>query len=89
MSKLDAGCVHDFHCSSCLCFSKCFCVITHVLLYLTRCWSGTPAERPAIIEVARIMQHLFQVRSYLRNKTSVPVFYRGNKIWVRVWVVMN
>jgi len=23
---------------------------------------------------------------YLRNKTSVPVFYRGNKIWVRVRV---
>jgi len=25
----------------------------------------------------------------LRNKTSVPVFYCGNKIWVRVWVRMN
>jgi len=25
---------------------------------------------------------------YLRNKTSVPVFYRSNKIWVRVWVPM-
>ena len=22
--------------------------------------------------------------TYLRNKTSVPVFYRGNEIWVRV-----
>jgi len=26
---------------------------------------------------------------YLRNKTSVPVFYRSNKIWVRVWMRMN
>ena len=25
----------------------------------------------------------------LRNKISVPVFYRGNKPWVRVWVCMN
>jgi len=25
----------------------------------------------------------------LRNKTSVLVFYRGNKIWVRVRVYMN
>jgi len=25
----------------------------------------------------------------LRNKTSVPVFYRGNKIWVQVWVHMS
>ena len=25
----------------------------------------------------------------LRNKTSVSVFYRGNKIWVRVRVRMN
>ena len=26
---------------------------------------------------------------YLRNKTSVPVFYRGSNIWVRVRVRMN
>jgi len=26
---------------------------------------------------------------YLRNETSVPVFYRGNKTWVRVRVRMN
>ena len=26
---------------------------------------------------------------YLRNTTYVPVFYRGNKIWVRVRVRMN
>ena len=25
----------------------------------------------------------------LRNKTYVPVFYRGNKIWIRVQVRMN
>jgi len=25
----------------------------------------------------------------LRNKTSVPVFYIGNKTWVQVWVRMN
>jgi len=25
----------------------------------------------------------------LRNKTSLSVFYRGNKIWVQVWVLMN
>ena len=25
----------------------------------------------------------------LRNKTYVPVFYRGNKTWVWVWVRMN
>jgi len=25
----------------------------------------------------------------LRNETSVPVFYRDNKIWVQVWVRMN
>ena len=25
----------------------------------------------------------------LRNKTSVPAFYCGNKTWVRVWVRMN
>ena len=25
----------------------------------------------------------------LRNKTSVTVFYRGNKQWVRVWVHMS
>jgi len=24
----------------------------------------------------------------LRNKTSVPVFYRGNKPWVRFWMRM-
>ena len=24
-----------------------------------------------------------------RNKTSVPMFYRGNKVWVQVWVGMN
>jgi len=23
---------------------------------------------------------------YLRNKTSVPVFNRGHKMWIRVWV---
>ena len=26
---------------------------------------------------------------YLRNKTSIPIFYCGNKIWVWVWVRMN
>ena len=26
---------------------------------------------------------------YLRNKIYVPVFYRGNKLWVRFWVRMN
>jgi len=28
-------------------------------------------------------------RFYLRNITSVSVFYRGNKTWVRVRVRMN
>ena len=28
-------------------------------------------------------------RYQLRNKTSVSVFYRNNKIWVQVWVRMN
>ena len=32
--------------------------------------------------------HCFQAYFCLRNKTSVPMFYRGNKIWVRVWVRM-
>ena len=27
--------------------------------------------------------------AYLRNQTTVPVFYRGNKIWVRVLVRNN
>jgi len=25
----------------------------------------------------------------LRNETSVTMFYRGNKTWVRVWVLIN
>ena len=34
----------------------------------------------------------FSVHLYLRNKTYVPVFYCGNKIWVRVrcvWIILN
>ena len=31
----------------------------------------------------------FEMKLCLRNKTSVTVFYRGNKTWVRVWVLMN
>jgi len=30
----------------------------------------------------------FYIALYLRNKTYVPVFYRGNKIWVQVRVRM-
>ena len=29
-------------------------------LLMTRCWSGNPAERPSMVEVHRIMAHLFQ-----------------------------
>ena len=31
----------------------------------------------------------FKMELCLRNKTYVPVFYRGNKTWVPVWVLMN
>jgi len=39
------------------------------------------------LQVEVLMKH-FEFFS-LRNETSVPVFYRSNKIWVRVWVRMN
>jgi len=32
---------------------------------------------------------LFEAYHYLKFKTSVPVFYRGNKLWVRVRVRIN
>ena len=32
---------------------------------------------------------LFEAYHYLRYKTYVPVFYRGNKLWVRVRVRIN
>jgi len=33
----------------------------------------------------KVCRNTFQ----LTNETSVPVFYRGNKIWARIWVRMN
>ena len=37
-----------------------------------------------------VVVSLMPVRfAHLRNKTSVPVFYRGNKTWVRVRMHMN
>ncbi|CAC5386610.1 MAP3K7 [Mytilus coruscus] len=43
-------------------------------LLMVRCWSGNPAERPSMIEVARIMTHLYQ---FFRGAEE-PLVYPNN-----------
>ncbi|XP_063403150.1 mitogen-activated protein kinase kinase kinase 7-like isoform X7 [Mytilus trossulus] len=44
-------------------------------LLMVRCWSGNPAERPSMIEVARIMTHLYQ---FFRGAEE-PLVYPNNR----------